>query len=116
MNSPEIVLGAVSYPVPDLTIEQLRIVFPAIMRWQASLLKPETFTENNYEDLLIAVYHGAVLRNKPELKFQDFKKLSIPHYELIAALELVQRQTHLFRPRREDEKLGEAKVSPTGMV
>lgn len=113
MESPAVTLAGVSYPVPDLVVDQLRVVFPAIMRWQAALVDPSKFSEANYDDLILAVYHGVVRRNDPKVTLQAFRALTVPHYELMAALEVVQKQTHLFRPALEGEVLGEDKAPTT---
>jgi hypothetical protein len=110
-TAPTVTLAGVQYPVPDLVVEQLRVVFPALMRWQAALQKPAEFKDSNYDDLLLAVYSGAVQRNDPKLAYAAFRKMTIPHHELMAALEEVQKQTHLFKPKAEGGPEGEA--SPT---
>lgn len=105
---PTVTLGGVTYPVPDLTVEQLRVVFPAIMRWQAALVSPEKFSEANFDELITAVYFGAVQRNDPKVTRQMFLKLTVPYHELMTALEVVQRQTHMFKPKVEGTDTGEA--------
>ena len=105
---PTVTLGGVSYPVPDLTIDQLRVCFPAIMRWQAALVDPSKFTDANFDELVNTVYVGAVRRNDPKMTPAAFRQLAVPYYELMEAFVVIQRQTHMFRPKVEGTDSGEA--------
>ena len=89
MDHPTITIGDRVFPVPPLSLGQIKIVVPTILRLKA--LDPEAITAEQIEDLIEIAYQAA-LKGTPDLTRAEFTALPGTVSDLVMAYPIVAKQ------------------------
>jgi hypothetical protein len=99
MENPGITVGGQSFPVPPLSIGQLRIVVPAIQRLKGMNL--EAITEDNINDLTEITYL-AILRGTPTFPRDKFMSMAGTTEDLLMAFPVIAQQCGMISRKAGD--------------
>jgi hypothetical protein len=105
MDNPNITIGGQNFPVPPLSIGQLKIVVPALLRLKT--LKIDALTEENIEDLTTITYL-AILRGTPNFPKNEFTNMAGTVDDMLIAYPIIAEQCGMRRKKAEDQAAGEA--------
>jgi hypothetical protein len=94
MDHPVITIGGRDFPVPPLSIGQLKFVGPAMLRLKTMNL--EALTEDNVSDLSLIVYL-AILRGTPTFPRAEFDNMPGTIEQLLIAYPTIAQQCGMMR-------------------
>ena len=94
MEDPQITIGGRAFPIPALSIGQLKFVVPALLRLKTMNL--EALTEENIGDLTDICYL-AILRGSPTFTKAEFSSMPGTVEELIVAYPIIAQQCGMMR-------------------
>lgn len=96
MDDPVITIGGREFEVPKLSLGQIKIVVPTLIRLNS--MNPAAPTEENIEDLTTIAYL-AILRGNPTFPKSEFLNLPATYDELCIARPIIGEQAGMtFRP------------------
>lgn len=110
-QNPTVSLGGREFPVPELAIEQLREVFPALTRLATLSDQPDFLLRMTKEEfsLLIDTVWVGVAAGSPGFTRQEFEKLPAKPLEFATALNVIALQSGMAERREPNGKaVGEA--------
>ena len=121
LKTPAIVLAGKNWPIPELSIRQLREVRGPLMELHKRLFKAmygasspeiaklkasatfETLDRNDFERLVVEPVYWGLTKAHPTLKLEEFLDWSVDEQELVSAVFVVQQQSGLFVPGQKSE-------------
>lgn len=112
METQNITLEGREFPVPPLSLGQIKIVVPAVLRLRHMVV--DKITEENIKDLIEIAFHGAKKGN-PALKIEDVMAMHITVDELMVAKTTVALQAGMISITEPKPGEAAAGASSTGM-
>lgn len=109
MADPVVTIGGRDFPVPELAIEQLREVFPALGTLAILAESPTSLVRISREDfgLLLNTIFVGIAEGSPGFTRKQFDKLKAKPQELISALTVVAQQSGMLKKPGETNGAGE---------
>jgi hypothetical protein len=110
MSVPVVSIGRREFPVPELVIEQMRVVYPAIGRLSRFFAGGNALLaidQENMSLLLDTVFVG-IASGSPGFTRQEFQQLPAKPLELITALGVIADQGGMLDATGEGAPTGEA--------
>lgn len=116
-EDPKVTIGGREFPVPELAIDQLETVFPAMGTLARIFNDPAnalaSFDSATFKLLLDTVFVG-IMAGSPGFTMADFRKLKAKPMELVAAMHTIALQSGMATRKSEGATNGAGEAMAAG--